>query len=279
MKGMISRTEYILKEAKSRFRNPAVLWSTGKDSTAMLSLMKNTFFGKVPFPVVHLDTGKKFREMYEFRKKISEEWNLDLIIGKNEKALIKGISPERNGHFRCCNALKTEALKIVLKEHGFDALIMSIRRDEHVMRNIERFFSPRDSNFEWHIVRPKTREEMGVPFESLQPVELWDLYQTEFGDECSHVRVHPILHWTELDVWKYIQKEGVPVNPLYLSRKGKRYRSLGCECCTRPVRSYASDIDEIIKELETTRIREREGRTQDKEDEFTMRRLRSLGYM
>jgi sulfate adenylyltransferase subunit 2 len=277
MNYLISKSEYIIREVRSRFRKPAVLWSTGKDSTCMLHLIRGALGGEIPFPVIHLDTGKKFREIYDFRKRLSEEWNLKLIIGTNAKALESGMSPEK-GYVNCCNALKTGALKQVLEEHRFDALIMSIRRDEHAMRNIERFFSPRDRNFEWHIVRPRNPEELGdSPFESLQPTELWDLYQTDFGNDCSHVRIHPILHWNEIDVWKYIKKEGIPVNPLYFSRDGLRFRSLGCECCTKPIKSEAGSIDEIIMELESTEIPERSGRSQDKE--HAMRKLRSMGYM
>ncbi len=276
MRELVSKSEYILREARSSFRNPAVLWSTGKDSTCMLSLIRN-LFGEVPFPVVHLDTGRKFPEIYEFRDKLSAEWGLDLIVARNEEAMGR-VSPRK--HLECCNALKTETLKQVLRKHGFDALIMSIRRDEHYMRNLERFFSPRDEEFRWHIVKPKEPGEVGdAPFESLQNVELWDLYQTDFGEGCSHVRVHPMLHWTELDVWRYTKKENLPVNPLYFSRDGKRFRSLGCMPCTTPIQSGASDMDEIISELETTRIPERSGRAQDKEREETMRKLRSLGYM
>jgi sulfate adenylyltransferase subunit 2 len=277
---LVSKTEYILRHARANFRNPAVMWSTGKDSTAMLSLIREAFMGEVPFPVIHLDTGRKFPEIYEFRDRMADEWNLDLIVGRNGEAMENGVSPDRDGHFGCCTALKTETLKQVLMKHGFDALIMSIRRDEHYMRCLERFYSPRDAEFKWHIVRPKVHGETGdAPFESLQNVELWDLFQTDFGDGCSHVRVHPILHWTELDVWRYTKENSVPFNPLYLSRGGKRYRSLGCECCTTPVESRASSIDSILEELETTRIPERSGRSQDKEREETMRRLRSLGYM
>ena len=280
MKDLISKTEYILRQSKSEFKKPAVMWSTGKDSTTMLSLIRDTFMGEVPFPVIHLDTEKKFPEIYRYRDRMAKEWNLDLIIGKNKGALKKGMSPEKYGHLACCNALKTEALKEVLKEHRFDALIMSIRRDEHYMRNLERYFSPRDQELKWHIVRPKLPGEVGdAPFESLQQVELWELYQTDFGRECSHVRVHPILHWTELDVWKYIREKGIPMNELYFSNNGRRYRSLGCTSCTTPIKSEASNVDEIIKELEHTKEPERAGRSQDKEKEETMRKLRALGYM
>ena len=271
---------FIIREAKSRFKNPAVLWSTGKDSTCMLSLIRDTLMGEIPFPVVHLDTEKKFPEIYKFRDRLAKEWNLNLIVGKNQEALKKNMSPEKYGHLACCNALKTETLKQILKENKFDALIMSIRRDEHYMRNLERFFSPRDDEFKWHIVRPKRPGEVGdAPFESLQQVELWELYQTDFGNECSHVRIHPILHWTELDVWKYTKEKNLPINPLYFSKNGKRYRSLGCLPCTAPIESAASNVDEIIEELKTTKIPERAGRSQDKEKEDTMRKLRALGYM
>jgi len=269
---------FVLREAKARFENPAVLWSTGKDSTATLHLIRKAFFNEVPFPVVHIDTGRKFKEIYEFRDELAKRWNLNLIVARNEEALREGVSPETRSRFECCSLLKTEALKRCIEEHGFDALIVSIRRDEHEMRNIERYFSPRDKRFRWHIVRPKRRGERGdAPFESLQPVELWGLFQTDFGPECSHVRVHPILHWTEVDVWEYVKREGIPVNPLYFSKRGLRYRSLGCECCTQPIKSKAKSIDEIIEELRTTRERERAGRAQDKE--MLMRRLRALGYM
>jgi sulfate adenylyltransferase subunit 2 len=280
MKRLISKTEYILKHARAEFRNPAVMWSTGKDSTTMLSLIRDTFLGRVPFPVIHLDTGRKFPEIYGYRDRMAKKWNLNLIVGKNTEALRKGMSPEKHGHLACCNALKTEALKQVLQEHGFDALIMSIRRDEHYVRNLERFFSPRDSEFKWHIVRPKKPGETGdAPFEPLQQAELWDLYQTDFGPGCSHVRVHPILHWTELDVWDYIREKGLPMNPLYFSRNGHRYRSLGCMGCTTPIESAASNVEEIIEELKTANEPERAGRSQDKESEDTMRKLRALGYM
>jgi sulfate adenylyltransferase subunit 2 len=278
MKDLISKSTYILREAKSRFKKPAVLWSTGKDSTAMLYLIKQTF-GNIPFPVVHIDTGFKPPEVYKFRDKISKKWNLNLVIAGRDNT---NFGPDKVDHFICCNELKTKALQDVLKKHKFDALIMSIRRDEHYMRNLERTFSPRDKQFKWHIVRMKKKEEIGdgdTDMVSEQHPELWDLYQTDFGSGCNHVRVHPILHWTEIDVWEYIKKYKIPFNPLYLSKKGRRYRSLGCQPCTAPVSSDAKNVDEIIEELKTTDIGERSGRAQNKENEDIFRRLRSLGYM
>jgi sulfate adenylyltransferase subunit 2 len=281
MRNIIEKSLFILREAKAQFKKPAVLWSTGKDSTVMLALIKEAFFGKAPFPVVHLDTGYKFPEIYEFREKIVKEWDLNLIVSKRDNT---NFHPDKTGHFKCCMELKTNALKDVLKNEKYDALIMSIRRDEHYMRNLERYYSPRDEELKWHLVRPKTKEEIkkgDAPFVSEQQVEFsgWDLFQSNFGPNCNHVRVHPILHWTELDVWNYIKEKSIPINPLYYSKNGKRFRSLGCVPCTVPIESNAKTIDEIIDELKTTEIEERAGRSQDKEREQVMRRLRSLGYM
>jgi sulfate adenylyltransferase subunit 2 len=147
---------------------------------------------------------------------------------------------------------------------------------------MERFFSPRDKEFNWHFIRPKTKEELkegDAPFVSLQDTEMsgWGLFESDFGPDCSHVRIHPILSWSELDVWRYIKKENIPINPLYYAKGNKRYRSLGCIPCTDPIDSNASTIEEIVEELKNTTERERAGRSQDKEQ--IMRRLRSMGYM
>jgi len=287
---LINDSIFIIREVKSRFKNPAIMWSTGKDSTSMLALIRRAFYGEIPFPVIHIDTSYKFPEIYEFRDKIAKEWNLNLIIGKNEEALKSGVCIDKGDHLKCCNALKTEALKIVLEKYKFDALIMSIRHDEHYMRNLERYFSPRDKEFKWHILRPKTESEIkegDAPFVSEQQPELWNLYQTDFGPDCSHVRIHPLLLWTELDIWRFIKREKIPINPLYFADyvekrfgwKNKRFRSLGCMPCTKPVVSNAKTIDEIIEELRVTDVEERSGRSQDKEAEEIMRKLRCLGYM
>ena len=253
----------IIREAKAQFKNPAVLWSTGKDSTATVWLCKKAFLGKIPFPVIHIDTSYKFPEIYEFRDEIAEEWSLNLIIAKNEKALKQGMSPEK-GRLECCTALKTEALKSLIKKRGFDALILAIRRDEHGIRAKERRYSPRDEDFSWNYKD--------------QPAELWDLY-VKPSEGFSHMRVHPILHWTELDVWQYVQREKLPVNPLYFAKNGKRYRSLGCMPCTAPISSTANTIDEIVQEVKTSETPERAGRSQDKEKAYMMQKLRALGYM
>ena len=253
----------MIREAKAQFKKLAVLWSTGKDSTTSLWLCKKAFYGKIPFPVIHIDTGYKFPQIYEFRDKIVKEWDLDLIIAQNEEALKKGMSPKK-GRLECCTLLKTEALKDLLRKEKFDALILSIRRDEHGIRAKERYYSPRDEEFKWDYTD--------------QPAELWDLY-VKPSEDFSHMRVHPILHWTEVDVWQYVKQEKLPINPLYFAKNGKRYRSLGCMPCTVPVPSKASTIDEIVQELETTTTPERAGRSQDKEKAYMMQKLRALGYM
>lgn len=253
----------MIREAKAQFKNMAVLWSTGKDSTAAVWLCRKAFFGKIPFPVIHIDTGYKFPEIYEFRDTIAKDWNLDLIVARNEVAMKEDMSPEK-GKLDCCTQLKTEALKDLIKEREFDALVLAIRRDEHGIRAKERYFSPRDEEFKWRYTD--------------QPAELWELY-VKPSEDFSHMRVHPILHWTELDVWLYVKQENLPVNPLYFARNGKRFRSLGCMPCTVPISSSASTIDEIIGELKTTDVPERAGRAQDKERAYMMQKLRSLGYM
>lgn len=278
---LCDRSIYIIREAKTKFKKVAVLWSTGKDSTTVLSLIREAFFGEIPFDVVHIDTGFKFPEIYEFRDQIAVEWNLNLVIARNEEARNRDISPKTHKRFDCCTLLKTEALKQLIRRERYDAIIVSIRRDEHGIRGKEHYMSPRDKDFKWHpygIDETKT-ESKGIVL--TQDVELsgWGLFATDFGKDTDHVRVHPLLHWTELDVWKYVKDRGLPINPLYFARNGKRYRSLGCMPCTIPVESNASNIDEIIKELKTTKIKEREGRAQDKEEAFIMQRLRALGYM
>jgi sulfate adenylyltransferase subunit 2 len=249
-------------------------------------MLKN-LFGNIPFPVVHIDTGFKFPEIYRFRDRLAAEWNMNLVIATNKVA----VCPD-DDHFKCCMNRKTLALKHLLEKERYDALVVSIRRDEHPIRGVERFFSPRTNKWYWNLMREKTPEEQGKgdsPIISLQDTELagWRIFATDFGEECSHVRVHPILHWTEQEIWLYLKKNRVPYNPLYRSDyvnkqhpnygKGKRFRSLGCLPCTEPISSNASTIDEIVEELETIKIAERAGRIQDKEK--IMRRLRTLGYM
>lgn len=260
-----SRSIYIIREAYQEHKdNLAILWSMGKDSTTLVHLVREAFFGKVPFPVIHIDTSFKFKEMYEFRDKYEKEWDLNLIIAKNAPALRDNMSLER-GRFDCCNALKTESLKQVIERYRFKALFLAIRRDEHAIRAKERYFSPRDKEFRWNYQN--------------QPLELWSEYYKTNSEAGSHIRVHPLLDWREIDIWRYIKRERLPVAKLYFAKNHKRYRSIGCECCCQPVESSADNIDKIIKEIQNTRIPERSGRAQDKEKEYMMQKLRSLGYM
>lgn len=257
------KTIYLLREAYSRYRNIVLLWSMGKDSTTLLWIARKAFFGKIPFPIVHIDTHFKFKEIYEFRDAYTQQWNLQLFICKNENAMQRDMSPAK-GKFQCCTSLKTDALKLFLKNHDFKALLLAIRRDEHGIRAKERYFSPRDQDFGWDYRN--------------QPAELWNLY-TKYIEGGEHLRIHPMLHWSEIDIWKYIQREKIPVIRLYFAKQGTRYRSIGCAPCCAPIPSTATTIKGIIRELENTQISERSGRAQDKEDTYTMQKLRSLGYM
>jgi sulfate adenylyltransferase subunit 2 len=257
LKVLEEKSIYIIREAKINFKNVAALWSMGKDSTTMLALTRKAFLGKVPFPVIHIDNGIDFPETYTFRESLAKKWKLDLIVANSE------IKSDSIGS-ACCGKNKPETLKKVMKENGFDALIVSIRRDEHGIRSKERYMSPRDKKFKWDYKN--------------QPAELWEDYSSKL-DKGGHIRVHPLLDWNEIDIWNYIKQEHVPINPLYLSRNGFRYRSLGCTNCTVPVKSNAKNVDDIIKDLETTKIEERSGRSMDKENEYVMQRLRSLGYL
>ena len=257
-----SKSIYIIREAYKQFHDIAMLWSIGKDSSTLLWLCRKAFFGKIPFPVMHIDTSYKFPEMIKWRDEYAKKWKLNLIIGRNEEAIKAGMGPKNK--LACCTALKTDALKQTIEKYKFKALLLGIRRDEHGIRAKERYFSPRDQEFRWNYKD--------------QPPELWDQYKSKQFDE-EHIRVHPLLHWTELDIWEYIKREKIPIINLYFAKKGKRYRSIGCKCCCSPIDSNADTINKIIHELKTTNTSERAGRAQDKERAYMMQKLRSLGYM
>ena len=254
---------YLIREAYSQFKDIGMLWSIGKDSTTLLWLIRKAFYGKIPFPVIHLDTGYKFKEIYEFRDYYARKWDLDLLVYRNEEALQNGMGPGK-GKLECCTQLKTQALKQVVAKNHIKALYLGIRRDEHGVRAKERFFSIRDQDFEWNYKE--------------QSLETWDQHRTETREE-EHFRIHPILSWTEKDIWNYIEREKIPMVKLYFSDGEKRYRSIGCETCCNPILSTAGSVPEIIRELEKTNISERSGRAQDKESDYMMQKLRSLGYM
>lgn len=258
---------YVLREAFGKFPNLAMLWSIGKDSTVLLWLARKAFFGHVPFPLVHIDTSYKIPSMLEYRDRLVRDWGLRLIVGRNETALAAGATfPNgRLSRVACCSALKTDALRGILDEHGFTGLIVGVRRDEEPTRAKERYFSPRNAAMEWNVTD--------------QPPEFWNQFKTDFPPG-THVRVHPLLHWTELDVWAYIEREGIPVIPLYFDDgSGRRYRSLGCAPCTGRIASTACTVPAIVAELRTTTAPERAGRAQDQESEAAFERLRRDGYM
>jgi sulfate adenylyltransferase subunit 2 len=281
---------YILREAYANFKSLGMLWSIGKDSTVLLWLARKAFFGHVPFPLVHIDTNYKIPEMIAYRDHLAREWRLDMIVGQNEEALAeKRTFPDGNvDRITCCKLLKTQALKDTLSGEGkrkrfnhtlgryetdpsrepFTGIILGVRADEEGSRSKERYFSPRDKLSEWNIGE--------------QPPEFWNQYKTEFAPG-THVRIHPLLDWTELNIWEYIERENIPTVSLYYNQgDSTRYRSLGCYPCTFPVTSEARTVAEIIAELRTgmfANIAERSGRAQDKDDGGSLETLRKDGYM
>ncbi len=281
---------HIFREAYRDFKNLVMLWSIGKDSTVLLWLARKAFFGHVPFPLMHVDTSFKIPEMIAFRDRLAYELHLDLIVGQNREALAaKRTFPDGVlSRVACCKALKSEALRHTLsgewprlrmdqatgklvpdtQSEAFTGVIVGARADEEGSRSKERYFSARDQQSEWDV--------------SDQPPELWKQYKTDFAPG-THVRIHPLLDWTELNIWEYIEREKIPVISLYFDQgDGTRYRSLGCYPCTRPVASGAGSVAEIVEELRSGKfvdIAERSGREQDKEDGGGLETLRRGGYM
>ena len=257
---------YILREAFCKFQNLAMLWSMGKDSSVLLWLARKAFLGHVPFPCVHVDTSFKIPEMIRFRDELAEAWGLDLVVGQDKKSLDAGehFPSGKLSRVACCSRLKKDALQGVIQEGGYEAVVVGIRRDEEGTRAKERVFSPRNRDFGWDF-----RD---------QPPELWDQFKTDF-EPGTHLRVHPLLHWTEENIWEYIDRERIPVVSVYFSQGGRRYRSLGCAPCTSPIFSGAETVREILQELQTTQVAERSTRAQDQEAEDAFERLRASGYM
>ena len=252
---------FILREAVNRLTPLGMLWSVGKDSNVLLWLARKAFFGRVPFPVILLVTGNEFPEVYAFRDSIFAEWGLTYIDAPCPGA--EETDPTLPPKARAA-ARKTLGLKRIIAERGFRGMLLGIRRDEQAIRGKERVFSPRDASGTWDFRH--------------QPAEFWDQYNAD-APVGGHVRIHPLLAWTELDVWRYIAREGMPVVPLYFARDGKRFRSLGEKDITSPIASTAATIAEIIAELAQSREPERAGRAMDHESEDAFERLRSEGYM
>jgi len=256
-----ARTIFILREAFACVAPLAMLWSIGKDSTALLWMVRKAFLGEVPFPLVLLDTGMEFPEVYEFLDRLVEQWKLPVLSEQcpPESSVDQTLPPAARHAAR-----KTAGLRALLLREGYRGLILGIRRDEQAIRAKERIFSPRNADGSWDA--------------RTQPPELWEYFPYEVPDG-AHVRIHPLLHWTELDIWRYTRREKIPYVPLYLARNGMRYRSLGESNITVPVPSTADTLDAVIEELRTTRLPERAGRTMDRESEDAFERLRASGYM
>jgi sulfate adenylyltransferase subunit 2 len=283
----------IMREVVAEFRNPVMLYSIGKDSTVMAHLARKAFFpARPPFPLLHIDTGWKFREMIAFRDETAYRLGLDLLVHTNEEGKARGISPITSGSALHTAVMKTEALKQALDRHAFDAAFGGARRDEERSRAKERIFSVRSAEHGWN---PRN-----------QRPELWQLYNTRLRDGES-MRVFPLSSWTELDVWEYIAAEEIDVVPLYYAalrpvvRRGDvwimvdderlplepgerpemrlvRFRTLGCYPLTGAIDSAAATSAEIVVELRDTSRSERQGRLIDSDEEAAMERKKREGY-
>ena len=284
---------HIIREVAAEFGNPVMLYSIGKDSAVMLRLALKAFYpAKPPFPLLHVDTTWKFREMIAFRDRMAQEYGLDLLIHINEDGVRQGIGPFSHGSALHTDIMKTEALKQALDKYKFDAAFGGARRDEEKSRAKERIFSFRTQTHRWE---PKS-----------QRPELWNLYNTKVKPGES-IRVFPLSNWTELDIWQYIHLESIPIVPLYYAKerpvverdgmlimvddermelktgekvemKSVRFRTLGCYPLTGAVESTASTLPEIIQEMLLTRTSERQGRLIDHDQAGSMEKKKQEGY-
>jgi sulfate adenylyltransferase subunit 2 len=283
---------YIFREVAAEFSRPAMLYSIGKDSSVMLRLAQKAFApGPLPFPLLHIDTSYKFREMIEFRDRICKELNLRLIVHTNHSALADDANPFKLGVSNCCSQLKTRALLDALTENRIDAAIGGARRDEERSRAKERIYSFRDSFGQWD---PRN-----------QRPEFWNLFNSRIN-HGETMRVFPLSNWTELDVWHYIERERIPVVPLYFAKERQvlvrgetlipvehnppmrpgefpqavmcRMRTLGCTYCTGAIRSTADTVSKIIQELCAAARSERENRLIDHDQNESMELKKRAGY-
>ena len=292
LKQLESESIHIIREVAAEFKNPVILYSIGKDSSVMVRLAQKAFYpGKIPFPLMHIDTGYKFPEMIEFRDRFTKENGFRLIVERNEEWIGKGAHPLKMGVDKCCAKLKTQGLLDAIKKHEFDAAFGGARREEEKSRAKERIFSFRDEFGQWD---PK-----------YQRPELWDLYNCRIN-EGESIRVFPLSNWTELDVWYYLKNENISIVPIYYAQEREvigrngilvpyndithlrpgekvektmcRFRSLGCMPCTGAVRSSATTIDEIITEVKEASKSERENRIIDLTTDSSMEDKKKEGY-
>jgi sulfate adenylyltransferase subunit 2 len=292
LRALEAESIYILREAAAEFARPVMLYSIGKDSSVMLRLAQKAFFpGKIPFPLLHVDTSYKFPEMIEFRDRYTKELGVELIVHQNREALQAGANPFELGTQKCCGLLKTKSLLDALEAGRFTAAFGGARRDEEKSRAKERIYSFRDVHGQWD---PKS-----------QRPELWNIFNSRI-DKGESIRVFPLSNWTELDVWLYIHAEKIPIVPLYFAREREvverggslvviyskeqllrgektkflncRMRSLGCVSCTGAIPSEADTIPKIIAEMISFRRSERENRAIDHDEEGSMEIKKREGY-
>jgi sulfate adenylyltransferase subunit 2 len=292
LRALEAESIHILREAAAEFARPVMLYSIGKDSSVMLRLAQKAFFpGKIPFPLLHVDTSYKFPEMIEFRDGYTRQVGAELIVHKNQAALDAGANPLSLGTQKCCGLLKTKSLLDSLAKGGFDAAFGGARRDEEKSRAKERIYSYRDPLGQWD---PKN-----------QRPELWNIFNARI-DKGESIRVFPLSNWTELDVWLYIQAENIPIVPLYFAKERQvvlrngsiilihsakellpgektvvlkcRMRSLGCVPCTGAIHSEADTVAKIVQEMISFRRSERENRAIDHDEEGSMELKKREGY-
>jgi sulfate adenylyltransferase subunit 2 len=297
LKQLEAESIHIIREVAAEFQNPVMLYSIGKDSAVMLHLARKAFYpGKLPFPVLHVDTGWKFQEMYKFRAKMVQEMDLELLVHQNAEGLAQNVNPFTHGSAVHTDVMKTQALKQALDKYGFDAAFGGARRDEEKSRAKERVYSFRDKHHRWD---PKN-----------QRPELWNIYNGKVHKGES-IRVFPLSNWTELDIWQYIYLESIPIVPLYygaerpvvelngtlvmidddrilqyltpeqkdsIQNRMVRFRTLGCYPLTGAVESGAASLPEIIQEMLLAKTSERQGRVIDHDSSGSMEEKKRQGY-
>ncbi|ABV37595.1 sulfate adenylyltransferase, small subunit [Shewanella sediminis HAW-EB3] len=293
LKQLEAESIQIMREVAAEFDNPVMLYSVGKDSSVLLHLARKAFYpGKIPFPLMHVDTNWKFKEMIDFRDKMAKKHGFDLIVHKNPRGMEMGVGPFTHGSAKHTDIMKTEGLKQALDMHGFDAAFGGARRDEEKSRAKERVYSFRDSKHRWD---PKN-----------QRPELWNIYNGKV-DKGESIRVFPLSNWTELDIWQYIYLEGIEIPSLYLAaerpvverdgtlimvddermpieegekveNKMVRFRTLGCYPLTGAVESQAQTLPEIIQEMLLCTTSERQGRVIDNDSAGSMEKKKMEGY-